>query len=286
MKKFTIDILNDLKLIKFNNARIDFLKNKFKDKKCVVISAGPSVSEIDILKLKKIHEDCFFIAIKQTYNLLEDDCDIHFNNIYNYSPYNYKNTPLTVTTTPINWRKKYFEEGVIKFYLEKVVSREQSLVITEQYSKYLIEENLNRPFGPGIMHESVLYFILYLGFSDCTIFGWDLGNKNNNTINRFYENKKGYKLFSSFFHKCFPTIYNKYFIRIENKIREYLYLVGFKNIILNNPGIAKNEANTIAKTSYNFYKFFKSKKLNINIVSDISLLDNRIPREDFNNYKK
>ena len=286
MQSYTLEIIDKLNEIDSNEDRIIFLKNKFKGKKCVVLSAGPSMSSVDVNKLKENHKDCYFISIKQTYNIIADHCVFHFTNIYNYTPYNYKNRIITVTTTPQNWEKKYFDKGNINFNLVDIKSREQALVLNEEYSKYLIDENLLRPFGPGIMHETVLYFILHLGFSDCTIFGWDLGNKNNYTIKRFYENKSGYKLFSNMLHQVTPNIYNNYYIRIENKIKEYLYLIGFKNIVLNNPGIAKNEANTIAKTSYNFYNFFKSKKLNITIASDITLLDDRIPRVDFNIYKK
>ena len=52
---------------------------------------------------------------------------------------------------------------------------EDCLVLNKQIDKYSIEENgIYRPWGPGIMLESVFYMLEYMGFSTINTVGFDV----------------------------------------------------------------------------------------------------------------
>ncbi|MDA0345604.1 MAG: hypothetical protein O3C54_06575, partial [Proteobacteria bacterium] len=54
----------------------------------VIVSAGPSLNQLDKKKLQKFCEGKFTIAVKQAINLLES-CDLHVINDDNFESYDY-----------------------------------------------------------------------------------------------------------------------------------------------------------------------------------------------------
>ena len=63
----------------------------------------------------------------------------------------------------------------------------------------MFKNRLDRPWGPSIMHETVLYMAVHLGVSRIRTIGWDhidpKGKKNK--INHFYDKgKHKYKIFA------------------------------------------------------------------------------------------
>ena len=62
--------------------------------------------------------------------------------------------------------------------------------------KYDLENNIKRPWGPGILYETVFYFCKYIGIKNVYTIGWDLIDKDNyTTVTHYFDNDdhKDYK---------------------------------------------------------------------------------------------
>ena len=71
-------------------------------------------------------------------------------------------------------------------------NRSKSLDISEQlinkrdFSNYNFRKNILRPWGPGILYESVFYFLQHLGVKNCYTLGWDLSLSGQ--LNHYFDN--------------------------------------------------------------------------------------------------
>ena len=218
--------------------------------------------------------------MKQTYNIVPDIVDFHLLNSYNYQPYSYeKNEPIIMMAQLSNSTTKTPGSAEdFKFYINrKEATKEGALSNTLNYEAYLLDENLESPFGPGIIHELGIYLPILLGVKVINIIGWDLGAINTNEIKRFYENDNISKKIEKTIINISPDLYNKIYVRIINKINYYKFLLG-SNVVLNNPGITEGEADFIAKSTIELYKWLGSKNIALNIISKNSMVDKIVPR--------
>jgi hypothetical protein len=69
--------------------------------------------------------------------------------------------------------------------INKAISR------TLEFDKWTIRNSpLYRPFGPGIMFETVLFFAYHLGFRQIYTFGWDGGPVGSITRQHYYGSRQ------------------------------------------------------------------------------------------------
>ena len=262
--------------------KIHILKDAYFGEECYIITAGPSLKQIDVSSLKDKLKDKLVICVKQTYDVFHEVADFHLLNPYNYKVYdNHKS--IVVFVKPKN--ESFFLPKLLShvdFEIDSDYSRENSLCNKECYQEFLIDKNITRPYGPGIMHEIGIYLPILLGVKKITFISWDLGSPNNDFINRFYM-KKSIKSFLEFsLYRLSKNIYNNHYIRILNSINIFLYNIGFENIILYNPGISENEANFISKSTRSLFEWFKSLNIEVNVISDQSMLDSKFQRKMIN----
>ena len=90
MIEYTHKIKNKMLTFEDISDRLKVLKNAYKDKKCYIIGAGPSLKNYDVNYVKDKLKDELVITIKQAYELLEDIVDIQILNFANYRKYDYK----------------------------------------------------------------------------------------------------------------------------------------------------------------------------------------------------
>tara|TARA_E500000305_G_C3893154_1_gene175149 strand:- start:246 stop:659 length:414 start_codon:yes stop_codon:yes gene_type:complete len=66
------------------------------------------------------------------------------------------------------------------------------VTVTKKFEDFLIDKNLTRPCGPGIMYETVFYMAVHLGFKEIVCIGWDLRQEDANEDNyeHFYKSDK------------------------------------------------------------------------------------------------
>lgn len=258
------------------------LLSKNSSKEVVIISAGPSLKNIERKKLNQFCENKFVIAVKQSIDLL-DRCDLHIFNDDNFQKFNYnklESAPLRLYVKSGSLYKRVPKNSYDILYKidRKVSKKELSLAITRNFKGHqdLFLNNL-RPFGPGIMFEICIYIPLYFSSDNVHIFGWDIGSLKEDKIERFYQKKGILSFVNGLISNLSLPFYNRLYIHVENLVRLLLYKIGF-SLRINIPGITKGEAKFISEATADLYDFYKESNKNVYIFSDISLVSKNFER--------
>ena len=143
----------------------------FKGDKCYVLSCGPTLLDNDQENLRSLLKDNVSLAIKQSYDMFSDLVDFHVYNCGNYKNYEYGDSePIIAEASTTPWKLGTCD---LKFFI-KERDFNNSVSANHNFSDWTLEEQqLLRPYGPGIMYEIVFYMIEHLGFSEIVTVGWD-----------------------------------------------------------------------------------------------------------------
>jgi glycosyltransferase involved in cell wall biosynthesis len=216
IKKRVNDLKWELSKAQTLQEKIDLLHNSFEGEECYVLSCGPSLRDHDPEHLKEIFENKLVIAVKQAYDYVPESVDFHLWNCANlpqprigglYYPY-LQREPIVLCSSNYDlgarWDASRQRHDVFFKIPMRTEINNEFLTITKKYDDYLLEKNLTRPCGPGIMYETVMYTAVHLGVSKITALGWDLSKENpkdlkdnasvSNDYPHFYENST--KMFS------------------------------------------------------------------------------------------
>lgn len=166
--------------------RNDAAKDLYKGKKCYVISCGPSLMNLDFDKVREKLKDELVVCIKQSFDQFKDICDIHIYNCANWKKYDYTDSDAIVVESTSFGRllnnKCHLKYHILERRFAKSVSG------TREFDKWTLDNVYERPYGPGIMYETVFYVLKHLGVSEIITLGWDNSLKGTNRRNvHFYD---------------------------------------------------------------------------------------------------
>jgi len=175
--------------------RMNILKNSYAGETCYILSCGPSLNDCDHDFLRNKLKNELVFTVKQAYSVFHDICDFHFFNCNNFSPFAYNSKtifcsqadalPEHVARQHI-WGNQMYD---LNFVLRDNKVHNNKLTIKKDFDNWVFEKRLNRPWGPSIMHETVLYMALFLGVAEIKTIGWDHINPNGKSskITHFYD---------------------------------------------------------------------------------------------------
>ena len=172
--------------------KLRLLKDAFKGDSCYVLSCGPTLLDNDQEKLNKLISENVCVSVKQAYDMFKEQTDIHVYNCANFKRYEHEGKmPLTMeaSTTPYK-----LGECDLKFFIRE---RDfgNSLAIKENYEEWTLEKQpMLRPYGPGIMTESVIFLIEHLGFSEVNTVGYDNKITGDDKQKQHFYTKEGTEL--------------------------------------------------------------------------------------------
>ena len=171
--------------------KVDLLKDSFKGETCYVLSCGPSLLDYTEKELKEKLDGKLVLAVKQAYNRVPDLVDFHFFNCANIpAPRGYpivehyqyeENEPIIVASSnyPLHtrWSKHQKHDLFFKVPIRTEID-DQFICKTKSFDDYDLSNNIERPCGPGIMYETVIYMAAHLGVKKIIAIGWDLSQTN------------------------------------------------------------------------------------------------------------
>ena len=262
MDKNTLEIKKNIDFLDTYTEKNKFIHNKYEGKTCYIVATGPSLRNFDYSELKKRLKDELVICIKQSYDLLKEECDFHIYNCGNYKNYDYKDSNAMVVECTA-YENLLNQECDFK-YVIKERNFARSLAIVKNFDFWTLSNFSNdviRPYGPGIMFEIVFYFAHHLGIKEIVTIGWDnsLKLKEGQTGVHFYD-------------------YDGY----EN-IKDYIT----HNDVNDNPAAVSSlstEAMITAECIVDWYFWLKQQGIELKIISDYNPASSMIPRievEDF-----
>ncbi len=169
---------------------IDALRDTLKGKTALVISAGPSADNWQEVYEKEKHNIPVIVCIKQTLNLIDIPCDIHFINSANLIKYKYQPNTLSIMTRNSK-AAPIFGKYDVEFQLmsEFNYKPEYYLATNQCFDCYTLDKTgMTRPIGPGIMHESVFHTLAHMGVNKIITVGWDIADSTGG--NRHFDQIK------------------------------------------------------------------------------------------------
>ena len=259
--------------------KLSLLKDTYQGEECFILTAGPSLNDYPREYLRETLKDKLVIAVKQTVKLFPDIVDFHLLNQYNFQRYVTGDATITVMVRFRGTRTR--TPGLhedLSFYIDpSLATTETSLAITQDYAAHTLEQTLDRPFGPGIMHELGIYLPILLGVKTVNVIGWDIGQPNTNEIKRFYEGESLLKRVQKYVMHFSPPLYNSVYIKWENRLKLLAFLLG-GDVVINNPGIVAGEAKFIAASTGKLYRWYREIGINMNVISTRSMIDGVVPR--------
>ncbi len=282
MRPQTLPLKRRLSQTQILAEKISLLKDSYQGEECFILTAGPSLNDYPQEYLREKLKDKLVIAVKQAVKLFPEIVDFHLLNQYNFQRYVTNNATITAMVRFRGSRAKTpgLQED-LPFYIDPSLAiTEASLAITKNYAAHTIEQTLERPFGPGIMHELGIYLPVLLGVKTVNVIGWDIGQPNTNEIKRFYEGECLLKRVQRYVMHFSPNLYNSVYIKWENRLKLLAFLLG-RDVVINNPGIVPNEAKFIAASTGELYRWYREIGINMNVISTRSMIDSVVPRRTF-----
>jgi hypothetical protein len=258
------------------NKKIKELRNTFINRDCLVITAGPSLKDACKNKIRNLAEGKVVIAVKQAYYFIPEIVDIHVLNDNNYEIYDYTNAKSTIKIILVkSGAKLAFTPKCnydIKYMIDRATSDWQhSIAETSNFKENESMYKAKRLKGPGIMYELCIYFPVFFNSKKVIFVSWDLGYKNSDLIKRYYEKESFFEKFKKYLIKNHLYLYNKYFVRMENILRIFLYLLGIR-MRLGTPTATKDEANKIAESTIYLSQYYNTKNIKHFVYSKESML--------------
>ncbi|MCR9186767.1 MAG: hypothetical protein NXH81_15315 [Halieaceae bacterium] len=167
----------------------EILQNRFVGGNALVVSAGPSaVYWRDLYDV--LPKPLLLVCIKQAIELegASDLCNLHFCNTWNLKNYRYDRSRLLRLFSSAPGDPPSLQSWDIRFEIHRGAGGlEASLAAIEAFEDWTLERRGSlRPWGPGMMYESVLFTLLHMGVSSISTVGWDIADpKGSNS--HFYD---------------------------------------------------------------------------------------------------
>ncbi len=249
----------ELKLKLRNKTREEqniILKDSCKGEKCFVFSCGPSLISRESFDKYVLNKDYKIATVKQAFYRMADQVDFHFFNLCNFTPFQKKTDTVFFASSDMKedkarncvWGDQEIDVVDVVDQAYNCQQMDKTLVNTKDFESAKFDHTITRPCGPGIMHESVFYHLLHMGFSEIIVNGYDMSSP-----------KTG--------RNSLPHFYNK-----EGE-------VGGLNFFKNKAAIPFNdEIKNTVESSWDLFQFFQKNKMTLKLVSAESHLDARIPR--------
>lgn len=226
------------------------LKNKHLNKECVILSCGPSLKEYPRSKVFNFCKKKIVICIKEAIIEYKNICDYFIANDTRHRKYEFHEKTIKIFQKKPNKNIEFNKYDIILNEDSANFSKDKMLLKKKNFDEYSIDKNLNRPWGPGILYETVFFLVNYMGINNVYTIGWDLIDIKKEVIIKHY----------------FDNIMQK-----DDKYKDSLTW-GNRNYL--------NEMTLVQNNIPHLYDYFKQNNTNIIVVGKMSFVNDKIPRKN------
>ena len=232
---------------------IDSLYNKHANKECVILTCGPSLTEYSKKKVLEFCKNKIIICVKEAIIEFKNEADYFVANHSRHRNFEFNSKTIKIyqksSYAPMN--KNITTNYDIILPEDNSYANKIQLLKTHNFNNYNIKNNICRPWGPGILYETVFYLCLYMGFKNVYTIGWDLLDTSSNKP----------KLLEHFFENNNNEEYKKSIRWHKRSINGYF-----------------NEMKMVNENIVYMYNYLKQNKMNLFVVGKQSYVNKNIPR--------
>jgi len=176
--------------------KLEVLHNAYAGKDCFLLAAGPSLGHVtgEALASKVKEHSAVVMSVKQAYTPYKsitdfhfiNDCNLPMNNGYPGYLYSIKKGPIVIASSgyPESHARTRFAEGqhwdMFCRVLDPLVYPHDNLgrlCENFEFERGTFDKALDRPCGPSITMETVIYMAVHIGIKNIYALGWDSGAK-------------------------------------------------------------------------------------------------------------
>lgn len=267
-------------------ARFARLRNAYEGETAFVFSCGPSFRPPALELLRDKLRGRLVVSVKQSYPHLAEHADFHLVNAVNSQIYKRREDAIACVVTsfsdpePPGWEPDPTLSCQIDSRLAALSPEEKDshwLVRRRNFDDYTFDKIIERPWGPSLMIEVVLYLLLHMGVRRAVCVGWDVtpADPRTNKMDHFYERKslkrEGIEAFEKLLRK-FPRRFRKSLRSFTERMR---HVAGEP---FNVGPVSDGENEAIWAASGDLYEYFRKSGLRIELASSVSRLSSAIPR--------
>ena len=255
IKEKVLDLKRKVRRCSSIQEKVETLKDAFKGEECVILATGPSLTEKDPEYIKEKIKGKLVFSVKQAYDLYKEVSHFHFFNCANLPKYESRiipqhyayeiDGPISVASSNYlpgqRWSKHQKYDIFFKIPIRTEIN-DQFLCKTKEYEKYLLNNTTQRPCGPGIMFETVIYMAVHLGVKKITAIGYDLSDSK------------------------------------VKRAAEHKHFFGDTKDLINRGDVLGWEMGANIEASESAYKWLREKGIEFELASNKSVLSDAIPR--------
>ncbi len=172
---------------------LDQFKNIHKGESAVILTCGPSLSGFEKEKMIDFCKNKIVFTIKQSIKKYPNLSKYHFFNDNNFCKYNTNAVKFASSANIKVARKAIWKDQEIDHTFRisaKTWQIKDSISYSKDFSRMMIQEDeAFRQWGPGIMYETVLPFVIYTGIKKIYINGWDY-TTSDGKLKHYYDERR------------------------------------------------------------------------------------------------
>lgn len=173
--------------------KINDLKNKHIGKNVVILTCGPSLKEYPKDKILNFIKNKIVICIKESIIEYKEHAHYFFANGTRERAFDILDKTVKIYQKGLNKKKMNYD---LEIEEDRPFTWENRLLLKKNFEKYDFDNFEKRPWGPGILYESVFYLCKYMGCKNIYTIGWDLiDTSKQDIISHFFDksNEKEYQ---------------------------------------------------------------------------------------------
>jgi hypothetical protein len=178
--------------------QIDVLHGRYAGERCVIVTCGPSLGDVDAVGLRAVLRDTLTIVVKQGVDVVGDQTDFHCWNSFNVAKFG-RPTDDTIRCFVAEPTGRIIQHNRYDVRFPMVAAHGDlttSLAARHDFGDHLLTDTPIRPFGPGIVYELCIYLALHLGVVEIITVGWDIANTTGKNTH-FYDRPDDEQFFES-----------------------------------------------------------------------------------------
>ena len=152
--------------------KLNQLLKKHLNQDCVILTCGPSLNEYKEEIVLDFCKDKIVICVKEAIIKYKNIADYFVANGTRHRKYSFHSKTIKIYQN--DGKKKDLQDYNLILNEDTPFNIAKQLLKLKNFDQYNLKNTIKRPWGPGILYETVFYLCEYMGIKNIYTIGWDL----------------------------------------------------------------------------------------------------------------